>query len=260
MNVTTGTLQDAVIAGLLACAATGVGGIPVTALGVLTERMKAASMAFGGGVMLAATCFSLILPGLENGQEVFRSKLISAIVCSVGVIIGALGISVLERFPIEKIIRLSPQQDSGNIGEKRIWAFILAITLHNFPEGLAIGVAYGGDVDNARKLATAIAIQDIPEGAVIAVLLLSLGWNRYSAFLGALLSGIAEPIAAIIGKSSVDISRYALPFGMSLAAGAMLFVVVDQIIPEAKDVLKGIRASVIFIGGFLLMLLLDVLM
>jgi len=141
---------------------------------------------------------------------------------------------------------------------RRIWLLILAITLHNFPEGLAVGVGFGsGDMATAMVLAMAIALQNMPEGLAVALPLVREGYSRGRALWYATLSGLAEPIAGLFGVVAVTIARPILPFGMAFAAGAMLFVVSDEIIPETHR--RGYEREGTFgvVVGFLVMMLLD---
>jgi ZIP family zinc transporter len=141
---------------------------------------------------------------------------------------------------------------------KRAWLFVWAVALHNLPEGLAIGVAYGGiDVAKANSLATGISIQDVPEGLVVALALRTVGYGRVlSAGLG-VLSGVIEPIAAVAGVALIGVSAGFLPFALAGAAGAMLFVIVNDVGPEMHQHGNGTVASVALVAGFVLMTVLD---
>ena len=141
---------------------------------------------------------------------------------------------------------------------RRVWLLIIAITLHNFPEGLAVGVGFGGeDIGIAVALAIAIGLQNMPEGLAVALPLVREGWPRGKALLYALGSGLAEPIAGLIGVAAVTLARPVLPFGLSFAAGAMLYVVSDEIIPETHR--RGFEREGTWgvLIGFVLMMLLD---
>ena len=141
---------------------------------------------------------------------------------------------------------------------RRTWLFVGAVMLHNLPEGLAIGVAYAGtDAMHARALATGIAIQDVPEGLVIALALLAAGYRRASAVALGALSGLLEPAGALLGAAAVSVSVTLLPWGLALAAGAMLWVIVHDIVPQSQRGGHERWASAALIGGFVLMMVLD---
>jgi ZIP family zinc transporter len=153
---------------------------------------------------------------------------------------------------------LPDAQLSAANGYYRVWLFIAAITLHNLPEGLAIGVAAAGpDIERAHSLASGISIQDVPEGLVVALALRSVGHGRwFAAALGAL-SGMIEPIAAVVGVGLISVSLGLLPVGLAAAAGTMLYVIVHEVIPESHSHGNGSLASVSLVAGFILMTVLD---
>jgi ZIP family zinc transporter len=136
--------------------------------------------------------------------------------------------------------------------------FVWAVALHNLPEGLAIGVAYGGvDLGKANSLATGISIQDVPEGLVVALALRTVGYGRGVSTLLGVASGLIEPVAAVLGVALVGVSAGMLPFALAAAAGAMLFVIANDVVPESHQHGNGTWASVALIGGFVLMTVLD---
>ena len=173
-----------------------------------------------------------------------------------GLIIGALFLAVVDRvIPHTHFV-------SGDEGPpsslRRVWLLIIAITLHNFPEGLAVGVGFGsGDLAAATVLAIAIGLQNMPEGLAVALPLIREGYSRRRALAYATLSGMAEPIAGIIGVTTVQVARPLLPFGLAFAAGAMLFVVSDEIIPETHRRGHQDVATWGVVLGFALMMFLD---
>lgn len=137
----------------------------------------------------------------------------------------------------------------------RIWLFVIAITLHNFPEGMAVGVGFaGGDVSNGVTLATGIGIQNIPEGLAVAVSLISVGYSRMQAFLVGSLTGLAEPIGGLFGSLAVSFVGPLMPWSLAFAAGAMLFIISDEIIPETHR--RGFEnlATFSFLFGFVSMI------
>jgi ZIP family zinc transporter len=241
---------------LVAGLGTGVGALPVFLMRRLSRGAEDRLLGFSAGIMLAATFFSLIEPGLEAAGRM-GSALPPSLVISGGVFLGALGLWLLhERMPHEHL-RLGaqgPERDS--LG--RMWMIVLAITLHNFPEGLAVGVGFGADdLGNALVLMIGIGIQNMPEGLVVAIALVAAGWSRPRAFGVALLTGLVEPVGGLVGAAVVDLVSVLLPWGLGIAAGAMLFVISHEIIPETHR--RGSQAGVTFalLAGFALMMILD---
>jgi ZIP family zinc transporter len=140
----------------------------------------------------------------------------------------------------------------------RIWLFVFAITLHNFPEGMAVGVGFaGGDIANGMTLATGIGIQNVPEGLAVAVSLVAVGYSRLRAFLVGFLSGLAEPVGGLFGAVAVSLAGPLMPWTLAFAAGAMLFVISDEIIPETHR--RGFEnlATFSLLIGFAFMMYLD---
>jgi ZIP family zinc transporter len=141
---------------------------------------------------------------------------------------------------------------------KRIWLFIIAITIHNFPEGMAVGVGFGsGDIANGTSLAIGIGLQNMPEGLAVALPLLGLGYSRLKAIGIATLTGLVEPVGGLLGVAAVSIFHPVLPIGLAFAAGAMLFVISDEIIPETHAKGRSRLATFGIIVGFIIMMTLD---
>ena len=227
--------------------ATGIGALPVLFTSKVSDRLLDALLGFAAGVMLAATAFSLIVPAIELGgiwPAVF------------GIFIGALFLAVLDRaLPHMHLIK-GIEGPSSHL--RRVWLLIIAITLHNFPEGLAVGVGFGADrLPDAIALMVAIALQNMPEGLAVALPLVREKWPRGKALLYALGSGMAEPIAGVIGALAVTLMKPLLPWGMAFAAGAMLYVVSDEIIPETHRRGYELEGTWGVIIGFLVMMFLD---
>jgi len=246
------------LASLCTGLATGIGAIPVMFTRSISRRAQDVMMGFGAGVMLAATSFSLIIPAIEAATVDGSGRAGAALIVAGGMFIGAIFLYLSDRYsPHEHFISGPEGADPKNL--KRIWLFIIAITLHNFPEGLAVGVGFGGgNVSNGVALATGIGLQNIPEGLVVALALLTERYSRPQAFMIALLSGLVEPIGGAIGAGVVTLARPVLPWGLAFAAGAMLFVISDEIIPESHR--KGFEKEATFgvMIGFVVMMLLDV--
>jgi ZIP family zinc transporter len=254
-NVTLLGLAGSLVAGL----GTGAGALPIFFIKRITPQTQGALLGFGAGVMLAATSFSLVIPGIEAAQKLVANQLLAAAIVVAGILLGGGFLWLANRyFPHEHFIKGAEGTAESN-RLRQVWLFVIAITLHNFPEGLAVGVGFGGgDVANGIALTVGIGLQNFPEGLVVAIALLGEGYRRRSVFGVALLTGLAEPIGGIIGALVVSIAAVILPWGMAFAAGAMLFVISDEIIPESHRLGTEKQATLGVMVGFVLMLFLDV--
>lgn len=241
-------------ASILAGLATGFGALP--ALLFKNVSNKALYLMLGGaaGVMLAATAFSLIVPGIEAGNELWPG--FGVYVVAAGVLIGAVFLVLADSWlPYERFLAGSGEAFDSL---RKIWLFIAAIVLHNLPEGMAVGVSFGsGDWHNGTAVAIAIGLQNIPEGLAVAMPLVALGYRRQQAVLIATLTGLIEPVGAVLGVTAVTMFMPLLPIGMALAAGAMLFVISDDIIPETQSQGKARYATFALMFGFIIMMILD---
>jgi len=232
---------------LLTGLATGVGAVPVLFTTRVSDRLLDALLGFAAGVMLAATAFSLIVPAIELG---------SIGVTIEGMLIGALFLTLLDHLLPHAHFFKGKEGPSSTL--RRVWLLIIAITLHNFPEGLAVGVGFGGErLSDAVALMIAIGLQNMPEGLAVALPLVRERWSRGRAFLYALGSGVAEPIAGVLGVLAVSLLRPLLPWGLAFAAGAMLYVVSDEVIPETHSRGYELEGTWGLIIGFLVMMFLD---
>ncbi len=248
---------DALLAGLMAAGATALGALPVSFSQQLSDRVQDSLLGFGAGVMLAASSFSLIVPGIAAAETRGAGNWEAGFIIGGGILLGAALLLVMERYlPHEHFIKGVEGHAARAL--RRTWLFVFAIALHNLPEGLAIGVAYAGtDPLRAGALATGIAIQDVPEGLVVAVALVAAGYRRSFSVLLGMASGLIEPVGAVVGAIVIGLSASLLPWGLAFAAGAMLFVISHEIIPESHR--KGHEAFATggLILGFVLMMLLD---
>jgi ZIP family zinc transporter len=246
------------LASLLAGLASAVGALPVLIPFRLTQRVQAIMLGFGGGVMLAATSFSLIVPGSQAAIAQGASDFEAGIIMMLGLMLGAVFLLLGNKYlPHEHFSKGREGINPENL--KRIWLFIFAITLHNFPEGLAVGVNFGaGNYKDGIPLAIGIGLQNIPEGLVVAVSLLAEKYSAGYALWAALLTGLVEPVGGLVGAGVVAIARPLLPWGMAFAAGAMLFVISDEIIPESHSQGKEQEATLGVMVGFAVMMLLDI--
>ena len=256
-------MTDPVLAGILASliagAATGLGGLALWFTGRPNLEQQKLMLGFAAGVMLAASFFSLIIPGIEQAQTLGASKAEAAGILVAAVLLGGFTLSSIHRhLPVDHIALLGvPGADPLDV--KRIWLFVAAITLHNFPEGMAVGVSFGtGDFGAGTATATGIGLQNIPEGLAVAVSVLTLGYSRGTAFLIALGSGLVEPIGGAFGAGLAWLSATLLPWGLGFAAGAMIYVVATEIIPDTQRPKPSARASHGLMIGLAAMMFLDV--
>ncbi|MDP4795579.1 MAG: ZIP family metal transporter [Rhodospirillales bacterium] len=255
-------MNEVIVMGLLGSLAAGMctslGAIPALLFGRPGQRVETLMLGFAAGVMLAASVFSLIIPGLQAADAVFQSENAKALLAVGGILMGGAALWLIHRFsPHEHFISGPEGADPKDLA--RIWLFVIAITLHNFPEGMAVGVGFGGgDVDNGRALAIGIGIQNIPEGLAVAAALLTQGYSRIHAFLVSSLTGLVEPVGGLIGASVVSLSEYLLPWGLTFAAGAMIWLISDEIIPETHRHGVAKYGTVGIMIGFVAMMYLDV--
>jgi len=221
-------------------------------------------LGFTGGVMVAASFWSLLSPAIEMSKGEGFIKVIPA---AVGFALGALFLFVLDKILPHLHINFKPDESEGvQTKWHRTTLLVLAITLHNIPEGLAVGVLFGGvaagipeaSIAGAVILAMGIGIQNFPEGIAVAMPLRRQGVSRRKSFWYGQLSAIVEPIAGVIGALAVTFFTPILPYALAFAAGAMIFVVVEEVIPETQRDKYTDIASLGFIGGFLVMMTLDV--
>lgn len=243
--------------GLAGFVATSAGALLVLFLNRTKQLAQDALLGFAAGMMLAASSFSLILPGVEAAQELFNNTGLAALLVASGLGLGALLMLGLDRFIPHKHESTGPRgpeirRISG------IWLFVFAIALHNIPEGMAIGVVFAhGDLSVALPLTTAIVIQDIPEGLAVALALRATGMSSLRSILIAAGTGLLEPLGAIFGFSIASSLVIAYPLSMGIAAGAMIFVVSHEVIPETHRNGNQTIATMGLMVGFMVMMFLD---
>ena len=217
---------------------------------------------FAAGVMVTASVWSLLLPAMEQAAAMDRWAFLPAVV---GFWLGILFLLVLDR-TIPHLHQNSSQPEGPHTQLKRTTMLVLAVTLHNIPEGMAIGVVLAGWMAGSATITTAgtlalsigIAIQNFPEGAIISMPLRGNGMGKGRAFLYGVLSGAAEPLAAVLTIWVAGLILPALPYLLSFAAGAMIYVVVEELIPEASAGEHSNLGTLFFAAGFTIMLALDV--
>lgn len=230
---------------------TALGTIPVLFFRSAPRRLMDALMGFAAGVMVAASCWSLLVPAIDRG---------GVMTATIGLLAGAAFLYAADQalphlhgeFPDEATA------EGPRVAWQRSALLMLAMTLHNFPEGMAVGVSFGsGDLGSAMALAIGIGLQNVPEGLAIALPLRYGGMSRRRAFFWGQLSAAVEPLAGVIGAALVVTSAAFLPYGMAAAAGAMLYVVVEELLPETVRSGTPDVATLGFIGGFAVMMALD---
>lgn len=248
------------LASLSAGLMTGVGALPVLFTRNLPQRIEDTLLGFAAGVMLAASFFSLISPGINHAeQDLGLGRYGGALLVLTAVLIGAGALLVLERMiPHEHFVVGRHGPEGAKM--RRIWLFVLAITLHNLPEGLAVGVGFGGGqgaVSEGTALAVAIGLQNAPEGLSVAVALASLGYRPIVALAIATATGLVEAFGGLIGAGVVAAASIMLPIALGFAAGAMLFVISHEIIPETHRSGHEKLATSGLMAGIVLMTFLD---
>jgi ZIP family zinc transporter len=250
-------LRGALLGGLFAALATALGTLPVLFSQQFSQRTYDTMLGFGAGVMLAASSFSLVMPALSAAKAQGASGWTAGGIVGSGILLGALLLLAIDRaVPHEHFVK--GVEGPAARALKRVWLFVLAIVLHNLPEGLAIGVAFAGsDPVGAVALTTGISIQDVPEGMVVALALRSVGYGRMLSVGLGVFSGLVEPVAALLGAALIGLSAGALPWGLAMAAGAMLFVISHEIIPESHRQGHEAHATAGLMLGFVMMMVLD---
>ena len=250
-------LRLGLLGGLAGFAATAVGALPALFLRDLSNRTEDTMLGLAAGMMLAASSFSLILPGLAAGEQITGSTALGAFTVVAGLGLGVLLMLGLDQFTPHEHEHLGPC-GAGCGRVSRVWLFVFAITLHNLPEGMAIGVSFSqGDLSVGLPLTSAIAIQDIPEGLAIAMALKAAGLPPLRAVQVAIASGLMEPVGALLGIGLVSGLALAYPIGLGLAAGAMIFVVSHEVIPETHRNGHQTPATIGLMVGFAVMMVLD---
>ena len=228
----------------------------------LSDRVQRALTGFAAGVMVAASVWSLLIPAIEQSSTLGQAAFLPAVI---GFWAGVLFLLALDHI-IPHLHAKSGQTEGPKSRLQRTTMMILAVTLHNIPEGMAVGVVCAGFLSGSAQITAAgaltlslgIAIQNFPEGAIISMPLRAEGMGKGRAFLGGVLSGVVEPIGAILTVLAAQLVVPALPYLLSFAAGAMLYVVVEELIPEMSQGKHSNLGTIFFAVGFSVMMILDV--
>ena len=228
----------------------------------MSERLSRILTGFAAGVMVAASIWSLLIPAMEQSEEMGKFAFVPAVAGFWG---GILFLLLLDHI-IPHLHRYSVSAEGPKSRLQRTTMMVLAVTLHNIPEGMAVGVVYAGylagnakiTVAAAMALSIGIAIQNFPEGAIISMPLRAEGMKVSKAFAGGVLSGIVEPVGAVLTILAAGYIVPALPYLLSFAAGAMIYVVVEELIPEMSQGEHSDLGTIFFAVGFTVMMALDV--
>ena len=251
---------------LVLLTALGVGGATIVgaligfAFKNISHKFSDIILSFAAGVMLAAAVLGLIIPSVEHGEK--YGMPIALLITVAGIFVGALCLNLIDKLvPHLHALAGVESEEHRNEGLSKVLLFVMAIAIHNLPEGIAAGVGFGsGDTSGALIIAGGIALQNIPEGMVIIAPMLAAGVSKKRTLLIAALTGLVEVVGTLIGYLAVSVSMVILPFALAFAGGTMLYVISDEMIPEthAHGAQRG--ATYALLCGFALMLCMDFLL
>lgn len=257
-------LTQALLAGVLTWFVTALGAASVFAARTVSQKLLDAMLGFAAGVMIAASFWSLLVPAIEMSQNHAIARWVPA---ASGFLLGTIFLRLIDRILPHLHIGFPIDEAEGiKVSWRRSTLLVTAITLHNIPEGLAVGVAFGAaaaglpsaTLTAAIALTIGIAIQNFPEGLAVSMPLRRDGMSRMKSFWYGQLSAVVEPLSALVGAGLVTLAQPLLPYALSFAAGAMIFVVVEEVIPESQRSGHTDLATAGTILGFLVMMILDV--
>lgn len=257
-------VMAALTAGIFTWGCTGLGAAMVFFVKEVNARVLAAMLGSSAGIMMAASFFSLLLPSIEMAKQQGLPGWFPAVV---GFLAGCLFLGLADHFlPHLHLDQPLSKAEGIKTRWKKTTLLVFAITLHNIPEGLALGVAIGGAAAHggpeamlaALMLAVGIGLQDVPEGLAISAPLCASGFSKRKSFMVGQWSGVVEPLGAVVGAGAVMLVTSLLPYALAFAAGAMIFVTIEELIPESQSGDHGDIATVGFTLGFALMMFLDV--
>lgn len=248
---------------LVLITALGVGGATVIGAVIgfvfkkISHKFSDIVLAFAAGVMLAAAIFGLIVPSLEYGGR------FSLLITVFGIFCGAFCLNIVDKLTphLHKLVGADIEEHSGNASLNKVMLFVMAIAIHNLPEGIAAGVSFGGgNINEALVIAGGIALQNIPEGMVIISPMLAAGVSPRRTFLCALATGLVEVVGTLLGFFAVSVASSVLPFALAFAGGTMLYVISDEMIPETHSHGSERFATYSLLAGFCVMLVSDYLL
>lgn len=223
----------------------------------ISHKFNDIILSFAAGVMMAAAVLGLIIPSVEYGGKY------GIIITIIGIFAGALCLNLLDKLVphLHGLVGIDKEEHKNNAGVNKILLFVLAIAIHNLPEGIAAGVGFGsGNNADALLIAGGIALQNIPEGMVIIGPMLAAGISSKRTFVAAMATGLVEVVGTILGYCAVSVASFILPFALAFAGGTMLYVTSDEIIPETHAHGNERGATYALLAGFCVMLLSDVLL
>ena len=257
-------ILQALLATLFTWSVTAIGAAMVFFFKEIRRSVLDAMLGFAAGVMIAASFWSLLAPSIELAEAMGQVAWVPE---SIGFLTGGLFLFAVDRFMPHLHLGF-PRSEAEGVATSwhRSVLLVLAITLHNIPEGLAVGVAFGAvaagipsaDLAGAVALAVGIGLQNFPEGAAVSIPLRREGFSRWKSFVYGQASGIVEPVAGVIGAAAVLAMRPILPYALAFAAGAMIYVVVEELIPESQLAKNTDLATLGCLVGFTVMMVLDV--
>lgn len=257
-------ILQALIATLFTWGVTALGSAGVFLTRDVDRKVLDGMLGFASGVMIAASYWSLLAPSIEMSEELYTIRWIPPVI---GFLLGGLCLYIIDKILPHLHMDLPMKEAEGiKTAWRRTTLLVLAITLHNIPEGLAVGVAFGAlasgvpsaSLSSAIALAIGIGIQNFPEGLAVSMPLRREGLPPFKGFWYGQLSGIVEPIAGVIGASVVTVAKPILPYALAFAAGAMIYVVVEELIPESQRAGDTDLPTIGAMIGFAVMMLLDV--
>lgn len=260
-------VTQAGLAGLFTWGLTALGAASCFLTRTVNRSVLTAMLGFAAGVMIAASFWSLLVPAIEMAQA--QGGLPGWAPAAVGIVLGGLFLRLADHFVPHLHPGMPMEESEGPPTElRRSTLLVLAITLHNIPEGLAVGVAFGGAASvvgaesapfgAAVALALGIGLQNLPEGVAVSMPLRASGLSRGRSFWYGQLSGVVEPVSAVAGAAAVLMVEPLLPYALAFAAGAMLYVVIEELIPESQQEGFTDLATMSALGGFIVMMILDV--
>ncbi len=223
----------------------------------ISHKFSDIVLSFAAGVMLAAAVLGLIIPSVEYGGK------FGIIITVIGVFCGAVCLNLIDKLVphMHKIVGIDSEKHKGNENLNKVLLFVMAIAIHNLPEGIAAGVGFGGgDTSEALLIAGGIALQNNPEGMVIIGPMLAAGVSSKRTFICAMATGLVEVMGTLLGYFAVSLASFILPFALAFAGGTMLYVVSDEIIPETHSHGSERGATYALLVGFCVMLVSDVLL